>query len=179
MKVERRAISGLSAQGNILSALAIPYNSRSQDMGFIEQIAPDAFKESLQGDIKALYEHERQHIIGRTQSGTLRLNNTLDGVYAEIDLPNTSIGNDLAVLVGRGDISGMSFGFIVDSDSWDYSQEPALRTILKATLTEVTVTSDPAYLQTHVTVSQRALNKAKIKAVNENLRAEIELLEVI
>jgi HK97 family phage prohead protease len=176
MTIERRAISGLSAQGKTLKALAIPYNSRSQDMGFIELISPNAF--DLSGDVRALYEHDRQHLIGRTTSKTLRLKNTVKGVEAEIDLPNTSIGNDLAELVKRGDISGMSFGFIVEADEWDYDHEPALRTITKALLKEVTVTSDPAYLDTNVVISERALSKAKPDHFI-NLRAELALMELI
>lgn len=174
--LERRTASGLTADGHTLKALAIPYNSRSQDMGFIEVIAPNAFE--LSGDVKALYEHDRQHLIGRTTSGTLRLFNSTQGVQAEIDLPNTTIGNDLAELVGRGDINGMSFGFIVESDEWDYSQEPALRTITKAQLTEVTVTSDPAYLETSVVISKRELSQAK-QSTMSLLKAELALMEVI
>ncbi|GAA6206555.1 HK97 family phage prohead protease [Thalassotalea sp. SU-HH00458] len=177
MTIERRAVTGLSAKGKTLKALAIPYNSRSQDMGFIEMISPNAF--DLSGDVKALYEHDKQHLIGRTTSNTLRLNDSIRGIEAEIDLPNTSMGNDLAELVQRGDISGMSFGFIVENDEWDYNQEPALRTITKASLKEVTVTSDPAYLDTNVVISERALSKANKIQSTSLLEAELALLEVI
>src|SRR5262249_1804476 len=63
---------------------------------FREQIAPGAFREALAGDVVALYNHNRDAVLGRTSSGTLRLNEDAKGLSFEIDLPDTALGRDLA-----------------------------------------------------------------------------------
>ncbi|SUB98527.1 phage prohead protease, HK97 family [Pasteurella testudinis] len=67
----------------------------------------------------------------------------------------------MLVSVERGDISGMSFGFRTLSDSWDFEQEPMLRTVNRAELVEITITSIPAIRKTSVQIAQRSMAEAR------------------
>jgi HK97 family phage prohead protease len=55
------------------------------------------------------------------------------------------MGRDLLELVGRGDISGMSFGFRATNETWDFKQDPCVRTVTE--LLEITFTATPAYIR--------------------------------
>lgn len=130
---------------------------------FQERIAPGAFADAIKGDIRALVDHDHGRVIGRTKSGTLRLQEDGTGLRVEIDVPNTTEGNDLWELVGRGDISGMSFGFRVTKEVWDETGDMPVRTIEKLELLEVSAVAWPAYEDT--TLAKRSLDA---------MRAEVE-----
>jgi HK97 family phage prohead protease len=118
-----------------------------------EQIAAGAFADSLSdgNDVLALVDHDPAKVIGRTRSGTLRLLQNSHGLTFEIDLPETSAANDVLALATRGDLGGMSFGFIVPpgGESW----QGELRTLHKVNLREISVVSAwPAYEGTQVSL---------------------------
>ena len=79
------------------------------------------------------------------------------------------MGRDLLVSVERGDISGMSFGFLPLEETWDFEKEPVLRQIQKAELFEITVTSIPAYPESSVELSKRSMMAAKGQVKNDGL----------
>ncbi|MBZ9808137.1 HK97 family phage prohead protease [Mesorhizobium sp. ESP-6-2] len=126
---------------------------------FIERIAPGAFSKALRGDILALYDHDMGRVLGRTRSKTLRLSEDNHGLKVEIDVPDTSDGNDLWTLVGRGDVSGMSFAFRATKQEWDEGGDIPKRTVIEAELYEVTATANPAYPDT--SLAARSLEKAR------------------
>ncbi|SPW64601.1 putative head maturation protease of prophage [Escherichia coli] len=115
---------------------------------FYEKFQRGAFSEWLAAgnDVRGLYEHDHSMLLGRTRSGTLKLEEDETGLRFELTPPDTSTGRDVIELVKRGDISGMSFGFRSRKDVWDTTTDPCVRTVLVAELYEITVTSVPAYL---------------------------------
>lgn len=118
---------------------------------WIETIAPGAFTATLRSaDVLALYSHRTDRVLGRTSSGTLRLTEDSKGLAVEIDLPDTTDGRDLAVLIERGDVKGMSFGFITRKQQWDETVEPPKRTVQEVELIEVTITAFPQYPETEI-----------------------------
>ncbi|RVK61872.1 HK97 family phage prohead protease [Sinorhizobium meliloti] len=134
-----------------LVGYAAVFNSDADIGGWwTERIAPGAFAESISGDVRALVDHDMGRVIGRTKSGTLRLSEDSKGLRVEIDIPNTTDGNDLWELVERGDISGMSFGFSVTKQSWDETIDPPTRTIEAVDLFEVSAVAWPAYDDTEI-----------------------------
>ncbi|AZO54852.1 MULTISPECIES: HK97 family phage prohead protease [unclassified Mesorhizobium] len=137
---------------------------------FVERIAPGAFSKAIGGDILALYDHDMGRVLGRTRSKTLRLSEDAKGLAVEIDVPDTSDGNDLWTLVERGDVSGMSFAFRATKQEWDDTQEPPHRTILEAELYEVTATANPAYPDT--TLAARSLEAAREEVERHKKDAE-------
>jgi HK97 family phage prohead protease len=142
----------------------VVYNSETVIGGWYREIfASGAFSESLKtADVRALVDHDHGRVIGRTSSGTLRLSDNMDGLQVEIDLPDTTDGRDLGVLLERGDISGMSFAFVPVIEEWDESGEVPLRTIKKADIFEVSAVAFPAYPDT--SLAMRSLFDAREKA---------------
>jgi hypothetical protein len=154
MKLERRALTApleVREESRTIAGYAAVFNSETDIGGmFREQIAPGAFKPSLSADVRALFDHDTAHVLGRTKAGTLRLREDDHGLAVEIDLPDTQTGRDLRESMARGDIDGMSFGFRVTKQEWDESGETPLRTIREVELFEVSVVTFPAYADTEV-----------------------------
>jgi len=153
MTIERRAISlELRAVGRRLEGYAATFNTDARIGNFTETIAPGAFRASLGagGDILALADHAPDKLLGRTRSGSLRLSEDNTGLAFSLDVPETAVGNDVLALAKRGDLGGMSFGFITpkDGDSWAGNK----RTLRSVDLKEISVVSSwPAYPNTIVT----------------------------
>jgi HK97 family phage prohead protease len=138
-----------------ISGYAIVYNSPSTDLGgFTEIVAPGAVTESLanQPDVLCLRDHDISILLGRTTSGTLQLLEDSIGLRFTCKLPNTTQAADLAVGIDRGDISGMSFGFSTELDSWVNADDKLTRSLLKVNLYEISVVSLPAYDATSVSM---------------------------
>ncbi|MBB6144724.1 hypothetical protein HNQ77_002680 [Silvibacterium bohemicum] len=141
-----RSITGYSAVFNLLS---VDFG------GWNEMVSPTAFTRSLteQPDVLCLYNHSSGKVLGRTKSGTLTLEVDNIGLKFTCVLPDTSVARDLAVSLERGDIDGCSFGFVTNSDVWTSLEDGTpLRTLLDVTLYEVTITSEPAYPDTSVSL---------------------------
>jgi HK97 family phage prohead protease len=119
--------------GKTVAGYAAVFNSPTSicDM-WSEVIEPGAFTDTLRSnqDVLALYSHELERLLGRESAGTLRLKEDETGLAVEIDLPDTSDGRDVGVLISRGDLKGMSFGFCVTKQEWDETVTPPKRTIM-------------------------------------------------
>lgn len=167
--VERRA--GSDGAGVMAAGYAIVFNSEVDIGGwFRERIMPGAVTETLKtSDVRAYFGHDPDKVLGRLSAGTLRLTEDSKGLAVEIDLPDTTHGRDVAVSIERGDITGMSFGFVVTHEEWDETVEPALRTIHAIELREVSIVSEPAYDDTSVAL--RSLEAARTERKQHNFNA--------
>ena len=137
------------------------FDSVSEDLGgFRERIRPGAFAASLAADdVRALFNHDPNVILGRNRAGTLRLTEDERGLGIEIDPPDTQAARDLMVSIARGDVSQMSFGFSVGpgGQTWEKdAQGGVLRTLTAVRLFDVSPVVFPAYPDTAVAV--RALH---------------------
>lgn len=169
----RRAPSN-TGPGQVAGYAAV-FNSETDIAGlWREVIAPGAFSDTLRNDdIMAYSAHDSARILGRTSSGTLRLREDGTGLSVEIDLPDTSDGRDVAELVRRRDLKGMSFGMIVRKETWDETVNPPLRTIEAADLVEVSAVGRPAYGDT--SLGLRSLEAARsVGECADELRRERE-----
>lgn len=148
-----------SGDGMTFEGYAAVFNSDSSPLPFTERIAPGAFRKSLQSrnDIKLLWNHDTSMVLGSTRAGTLRLVEDSYGLKAIASLPDTQAGRDAAVLLKRGDVSAMSFGFTVPmgGDSWDKTGN--VRTLNRVSLHEVSLVAFPAYSATTGTTSVRSV----------------------
>lgn len=139
---------------------AAMFNADSQDLGgFIERIAPGAFADVLPtADTRALFNHNPDYVLGRTTAGTLALREDQRGLHMLNSPPDTQWARDLRVSVDRGDVSQMSFGFRVKSDTWEKRDGVIVRTINKvADLLDVSIVTYPAYPDT--SVAARSLDR--------------------
>lgn len=152
---------GIEGESNVISGYAAVFNSKTIIGDWFEEIInPGAFSKAIaSGDIRALFNHDWGNVLGRTKSGTLRLEEDERGLKFEVDLPNTSVARDLKESMQRGDINQCSFGFYPTEETWDYASEPALRTINEVELFEVSVVSLPAYDDTEVALVRSKLDK--------------------
>jgi len=152
------------------------FNSLSENLGgFREQIEPGAFDDALGDDVRALFNHDPNMILGRTTAGTLSISSDENGLRYEIDPPNTTVGRDLMVSLQRGDITQSSFGFTVEDDSWSEDDDGrVIRTIHKVrNLFDVSPVTYPAYPE--ASVSARALDKvAEMRKPPEETDEEIQ-----
>ncbi|MCM3735596.1 HK97 family phage prohead protease [Bacillus cytotoxicus] len=166
-------------ESNMISGYAAVFNSpTSIGDWFTETIAPGAFSRAISenNDIRALFNHDWNNVLGRTKSGTLRLFEDERGLKFEVDLPNTSVAHDLVESMRRGDINQCSFGFRATEEIWDYNVEPALRTIQEVELYEVSVVSIPAYEDTEVSLRSKEIDK-EVEQRTKILKQINQLLE--
>jgi HK97 family phage prohead protease len=151
------------------SGYAAVFNSDSQPLPFIERIAPGAFKRTLQArnDVKLLWNHDAGEVLASTRSGTMRLFEDSHGLRVEADLAPTTRGKDLSILMQRGDINKMSFGFNVQQDSW--SPDGQVRTLESVRLSEVSIVTWPAYTESVAQV--RSLDGVDVDNLSDALLA--------
>lgn len=168
----------------IISGYINKFNTRSQYMGFYEEVAKGAFDKTLADghNIYAMYNHNSDMILGSTRSGSLKLNVDNIGLHFELRInPNISYANDIAELIKAGDLEGCSFGFWVIDDEWTYTEDKVdLRIIKEIELIEVTITPFPAYLDSEASCRSFELHNKEVEKAKElrELEKEIELLEI-
>jgi hypothetical protein len=148
---------------------AAVFNKLSEPMfGFREQIAPGTFAKTIKkDDIRALFNHDPNYVLGRNKAKTLTLTEDDKGLYIEIDPPDTSWARDLQESIKRNDINQMSFGFIVEKDEWLQEKgKESIRTLQEVKLFDVSPVTFPAYPQTSVKVRDYI---QAVEAENNNL----------
>ena len=164
----------------IVSGYAIRFMEESVDLGgFIERIHPEAISidQIRNSDIFALFNHADGMVLGRTGAGTLKLDLREDGLYYEINVPNTVAGNELLEHIKRGEMYGTSFAFSLPSDGtgevWSKGEDGNIyRDITNIEfIWEISPVFEPAYPTT--TVSARSLEK--IQELNDMIKEKIEL----
>ena len=148
----------------VISGYPIVYNSDSEDMGFIERIAPGAAKNALKrSDIRGLKNHDISLIFGR-QGVNLEFKEDKDGLYYEATEIDTRTFKEVAEEVRLGLLTGQSFGFTILSDEWKgLDTDKPTRTITEiGQIFDVGPVTYPAYQDTSVAL--RSLEQAKAKA---------------
>ena len=157
--LEIRSNGTLSATGKTLTGYAAVFNSEAVLGDFSEVIRQGAFAKSLAtgSNIRALYQHQGDALLGTTRGGTLKLREDAKGLAFDLALPDTTHGRDLAILVDRGDVAGCSFGFKVreGGDRWELRGAQTVRELLDVELHEVTLTHDPAYADTSIALRSK------------------------
>lgn len=127
---------------------------------FREQIKPGAFAKTIrENDVRALFNHDEDFVLGRNKAKTLSLREDAKGLAVTIDPPGTGWANDLLVSMRRGDVNQMSFGFQVNKQEIDYEKDE--RTLLDVTLFDVSVVTYPAYPTTSAQVRSAFAGKKK------------------
>tara|TARA_R110002072_G_scaffold121850_1_gene256049 strand:+ start:4753 stop:5757 length:1005 start_codon:yes stop_codon:yes gene_type:complete len=176
IKLEKRSKDGKS--NPVIVGHAAVFDSLSEDLGgFQERIHKNAFDDVLDNDVRAFFNHDPNHLLARTSSGTLKLSVDEKGLKYEFSVPDTSSGRDLLVSMERGDISQSSFAFTIEDDKWDQENGMDIRTINKVKrLYDVSPVSIPAYPGADdLAVAQRSL--AMNNETKQRKDEEIDLIK--
>ena len=160
------------------------FNSRSEPLwGFREIIKPGAFDDVLNDDVRGLFNHDPNFILGRSAAGTLSLSVDDKGLRYDITAPETQTIRDLVLApMFRGDISQSSFAFRVarDGEHWYEDDEGiVIREIsLFSRLFDVSPVTYPAYQEADSGVrSMKAWQEARdsgalAQAINQRMARE-------
>ena len=155
-----------------------------------EVIRKGAFKNAIKAkqDVRALFNHDPNFVLGRTTSGTLALTEDDIGLACRIDAPTTQTIEDLVCSpIERGDIDKMSFAFSIRvsptqkmtenpdgstvyedggqriTTTYDGTRETDFREILDADLYDVSPVTFPAYDDTDVSVRSKGIEQRCIE----------------
>lgn len=147
---------------------------------FREKLRRGAFRRAVEArqDVRALFNHNPDFLLGRVGAGTLRLYDDDHGLRVEIDPPDTPTGREVVELIRRGDIYGMSFGFIPTRVSWEQADESGLglRVVEDVDLVDVSPVTYPAYEQTEVGIRSSA--EAVMKERTRQLRSAYQVMRM-
>ena len=134
---------------NVIEGYAAVFGARANLHYFEEEVAPGAFDEVLQDDVRALFNHNPNYVLARSVNGkgTLKLSVDERGLKYNFKTPNRSFAKDLEDAIASGDISQSSFAFEVKEEIWQKREgKPDLRTITKfSRLYDVSPVTYPAY----------------------------------
>lgn len=175
---EMRAVVDSDGKKKIVGYAAI-FNTETRIGGFYERIAPGAFDDVLNQDVRALFNHDPNFVFARTKSGTLKLSIDERGLKYEFLTPETTAGKDLIESIARGDVDQSSFGFTVKSDTWEIRSDGSeLRTINKVDqLFDISPVTYAAYEDTAVALRSREHWKKGLHK-NDAIKREIEKLKL-
>jgi hypothetical protein len=163
MKQERRTITGSVHARAIgdgmpkeIGGIAAVVNSVT-DLGYFEEvITPGAFDYALsrEYDIRCLFNHEAELILGRTKAETCKVFVNADGNLEYTWIPDYENPTHMSVVrsIMRGDITQSSFAFTIKEQTWTDSTKYG--TMGKRTITmidelfDVSPVTYPAYSDT-------------------------------
>ena len=131
----------------IVEGYAAVFNSVTDLGPFKERIAPGAFADVLDNDVRFLVNHDGVPL-ARTTNGTMELKEDETGLHYRAQLSDTQAGRDLYTMIKRGDISQSSFAFTIARESED---DDNVRVIEKvASLIDTSAVTYPAYKDAQV-----------------------------
>jgi hypothetical protein len=172
--------------GHFLAGRPIVFGERA-DLGYYEEIIERGALDTTDlKDVRFLVNHNTDMIpLARSRNNndhsTMQLTVDNDGLEIRVDLDteNNADARSLYSAVGRGDITGMSFMFAVDKDSWDdaNTDHPIRHVRSISRVIEVSAVTFPAYSQTSIQTRglSDALDSAKKSLESERARLrEIE-----
>lgn len=174
-------------RGHEIEGRAIVYGQRTNLGWYDEIIADGALKDTDLRDVRLLVNHNT-NMIPLARSRNNNANSTMQlsvvegegmDIRADLDYENNAEAKSLYSAIERGDISGMSFMFVVDSDSWDdLESEHPTRTItgIKRVL-EVSAVTFPAYSATSINARGLADALDSARASLESAKAEAREVE--
>ena len=115
--------------------------------GAVERIMPGAFDRAVkEDDVRGLFNHDPNMLLGRTSAGTMRLSIDDTGLLYDIDAdPKTRAGRDVPAMIDRKDLQGSSFSFTVTDQTWARENETDIREVRGVRLFDTGPVTFPAY----------------------------------
>lgn len=194
-KIERRTFAtnvqlrngndqGESSQSRTIEGYAAVFNSET-DMGlWTESIAPGAFDGVLKDDVRALFNHDSNLILARSNN-TLEIWQDEKGLGYRFDPPNTTVGNDLIENLSNGNVTQSSFGFTIEDytiEERDGKKDHVVITKV-GRLFDVSPVTFPAYETTEATArsieSTISLPEAKPEDIEERAMDLYDVIDLV
>jgi HK97 family phage prohead protease len=132
----------------------------------VERIKPGAFdRAAREDDVRGLFNHDENQVLGRTKSKTMRLNADARGLKYEITPPDTQVARDVVTVLERGDVDGSSFAFLPNIVTWEEQRNADgsmlyIRWIDEVRLFDVGPVAFPAYQSTEAGIRANGLDAA-------------------
>jgi len=147
--------------------------------GAYEEIAPEAFDETLSNDIRALVNHDTTLVLGRNKAGTLELKTDNYGLWGRVKInPNDTDAMNIYERVKRGDVDQCSFGFNIIEEETEWRDDGTVKWRLKKIdLHEVSICTFPAYEDTGVQARKAEVEQHRqrlLEAKKNKLKERIE-----
>ena len=171
-------------RGAYIEGYPIVFNQETVIGGFYREIiAPESVNESLLRDVALMIGHDfgmvpLAHSRRNTENSTMRLSIDDHGVRmrALLDIENNPKAKEAYSAVKRGDLSGMSFAFTTEKESWeDLDAEKPLRRITgMGKIYEVSLVAFPAYEGTSVQAASEGEALESVLASLESARKQAE-----
>ena len=171
----------------VLTGRPIVFNQRTNLGWYDEIIEAGALADTDLKDVRFLVNHNTD-MIPLARSRNNNVNSTMQmevvpgagmSIRVDLDTENNAEAKSLYSAVERGDISGMSFMFSVDKDSWEdlESEHPTRHILAISRVFEVSAVTFPAYEAT--SIQARGLSDAleSAKASLESAKAELRAIE--
>jgi len=166
--------------GKYIEGYFIVFNQKTELWyNMYEEIDPGALDKSLKdNDIRCLFNHNSDLVLGRTGNKTLELKKDKNGLFGVVRInEDDAEAMDVYARVSRGDINGCSFGFYPRSEEYEKQDDgTTLWRVLEADTHEVSVCTFPAYPQTEISARQKdfdvshgEIRKNKIKELLNRL----------
>ena len=156
----------------------VVFNELSDDLGgFQERVLPEAVEGLDWKDVYSFINHDPNIVMGRTKSGTMKIDVRSDGVYYDVTPPKSA--GRFVENIERGDIDGSSFAFRVagDGDTWEERDGGLvpLRTIKRfSRIKEMGAVIEPAYPQSTAESALRSLEEWRSKDKDEEDKPDPE-----
>lgn len=166
--------------GTYITGTPIVFDQETDLGWYRETISREALSETDLKDVRFLIGHNTSMIpLARSrnnnENSTMQMTVTERGMEIRVDLDteNNAEARALYSAVKRGDMSGMSFMFTVDKDSWeDIDTENPKRTIMSIRkVFEVSAVAFPAYEGTDIQAASEGDPLDSVKASLESARA--------
>ena len=173
--------------GHFLSGRPIVFGQRT-DLGWYDEIIEAGALDTTDlKDVRFRVNHNTDMIPlarsrNNTENSTMQMSVDADGMGIRVDLDteNNADARSLYSAVSRGDITGMSFMFVVDKDSWDNvdTEHPTRHVRSIRNVMEVSAVTWPAYSQTSIQARGIADALDSAKASLESERAKVAELKL-
>lgn len=148
--------------------------------GATESIAPGAFDDSVSDDVRALYNHNTDLVLGRTSAGTMEIKQDSRGLWGRIRINrDDSDAMNAYARIQRGDITGCSFGFDIADQETECREDGTVHWTIKrvSPLYEISPCTFPAYQDTTVSARKHDLEEVKRKRTELWKRTMFEKLK--
>lgn len=161
--------------GTTLRGYAVRFGSEYNMGWFTEEVSPEAFRNADMTDVRVLKNHDPNQVLGRTKSGTARTGVDTQGLWYEVDLPNSPDGENMRVAAERGDIDQSSWGFrmAVGGDRWEKRNGKQHRTLVDVSVVyDTSPVTFPANPDTSVAKRSMEMNSGTPSGLDPNQKSD-------